>query len=432
MKTDLEVHQVNTIRALALDAVKKTLTVGIRGTAMALAPLAHVLFTKILKYDSSDPNWPDRDRLVLSAGHASMLLYAALHLTGYDLSLEDIKQFRQWNSTTPGHPETGLTPGVEVTTGPLGQGLANAVGMAIAERNLRSRLGSELVDHFTYVIVGDGDLMEGISHEAASLAGHQGLDRLIAIYDDNRITIDGPTGIAFSDDSAARFKSYGWHVEELGDASEDLDGLASALERCKAETNRPSIVIVQSHIGFPAPNAVDTPAAHGAITSADEIAATKTAMGLDPSESFSVSEDVMNAYLASGIRGSSLRAQWESRLANTRHDNAWVSQLLNTGIPESLENILPSFDPGSSIATRNANKQILDAIEPHFPSIIAGSADLTGNTGTDMVGSPLTKENPGGRKLYYGVREHAMGSIANGMALHGGVFPGGWYIPRLC
>ena len=422
MKTDLEVRQVNTIRALALDAVKMANS-GHSGTAMALAPLAHVLFTKILKYDSSDPNWLDRDRLVLSAGHASMLLYAALHLTGYDLSLEDIKQFRQWNSITPGHPETGITPGVEVTTGPLGQGLANAVGMAIAERNLRSRLGPELVDHFTYVIVGDGDLMEGISHEAASLAGHQGLNRLIAIYDDNRITIDGPTGIAFSDDSAARFKSYGWHVEELGDVSEDIDGLTSALERCKAETNRPSIIVVQSHIGFPAPNAVDTPAAHGAITSADEIAAAKTAMGLDSSESFSVSEEVMNAYLASGSRGSSLRAQWESRLANTTHDKVWVSQLLNTGIPESLADVLPSFDPGSSIATRNANKQVLDAIEPHFPSIIAGSADLTGNTGTDMVGSPLTKENPGGRKLYYGVREHAMGSIANGMALHGGVFP---------
>ncbi|MDG1489483.1 MAG: 1-deoxy-D-xylulose-5-phosphate synthase N-terminal domain-containing protein, partial [Actinomycetota bacterium] len=203
MKTDLEVRQVNTIRALALDAVKNANS-GHSGTAMALAPLAHVLFTKILKYDSSDPHWLDRDRLVLSAGHASMLLYAALHLTGYDLTLEDIKQFRQWNSITPGHPETGITPGVEVTTGPLGQGLANAVGMAIAERNLRSRLGPELVDHFTYVIVGDGDLMEGISHEAASLAGHQGLNRLIAIYDDNRITIDGPTGIAFSDDSAAR------------------------------------------------------------------------------------------------------------------------------------------------------------------------------------------------------------------------------------
>ena len=270
MTSDLEIRQINTIRALALDAVKKANS-GHTGTAMALAPLAHVLFTKVMKYDSSVPSWPDRDRFILSAGHASMLLYSMLYLTGFGLELDDIKDFRQMGSRTPGHPEVGATPGVEVTTGPLGQGIANAVGMGLAERHLKERLGSDVVDHKIWTICGDGDLMEGVSHEAASLAGHQKLGNLVVIYDDNRVTIDGTTDLAMSDNAEKRFEAYGWNVRNLGEASEDTELLEEALLGAANETDKPTLLILQSHIGFPAPNAVDTPAAHGAITDDIEI-----------------------------------------------------------------------------------------------------------------------------------------------------------------
>jgi len=390
---------------------------------MALAPLAHVLFSKVMNYDAADPNWPDRDRFILSAGHASMLLYSMLYLTGHGLEIEDIKQFRQLGSQTPGHPEVHLTPGVEVTTGPLGQGIANAVGMALAERHLRSRLGSEIVNHRIWAICGDGDLMEGISHEAASLAGHQQLGNLVVIYDDNRITIDGGTDLTLSDDAQQRFEAYGWHVNNLGDASEDVAALEGALTEAAAQSDRPSLVIIRSHIAFPAPNAMDTPGAHGAITDETEIAAAKELMGFDPELTFDVADDVLSAYREAGRRGSDLRAAWQERVAKSSLDSSWVNRMLEGAPLAAWTEELPLYSPGTSLATRNANNQVLDALVDVVPSLVAGSADLTGNTGTNIVGEAMTAATPEGRKLYYGVREHAMGSVANGMALHGGILP---------
>jgi len=422
VSNDLQSRQINTIRALALDAVKNANS-GHTGTAMALAPLAHVLFSKMMNYDAADPNWPDRDRFILSAGHASMLLYSMLYLTGQGLEIEDIKQFRQLGSQTPGHPEVHLTPGVEVTTGPLGQGIANAVGMALAERHLRSRLGSEIINHRTWAICGDGDLMEGISHEAASLAGHQQLGNLVVVYDDNRITIDGGTDLALSDDAQQRFEAYGWHVNNLGDAAEDVAALEGALTEAAAQNHRPSLVIIRSHIAFPAPNAVDTPGAHGAITDETEIAAAKELMGFDPELTFDVADDVLSAYREAGRRGSDLRAAWQERVAKSSLDSSWVNTMLEGAPLAAWTEELPVYSPGTSLATRNANNQVLDALVDVVPSLVAGSADLTGNTGTNIVGEAMTAATPEGRKLYYGVREHAMGSVANGMALHGGILP---------
>lgn len=422
MTTDLETRQVSAIRGLAIDAVK-TANSGHTGTAMALAPLAHVLWTRIMNYDATDPNWPDRDRFVLSPGHASMLLYSMLHLTGHGLTLDDIKAFRRLGSATPGHPEVGHTAGVEVTTGPLGQGIANAVGMAIAERHLRARFGTGLIDHRTFAIVSDGDLMEGVSHEAASLAGHQELGRLVCIYDDNRITIDGPTSIALSDDAAARFKAYGWHVEEIGDVANDLDVIEAAIRTATDVDDAPSLIVMRSHIGFPMPNVVDTPGAHGAITDDAEIAAAKTIMGLDPDELFSVDEEVLEAYRSAGASGSSARAEWETRLADWggRRDRfeACMSACGLEGWAESL----PTFEPGTSLATRQANATVLNAVADVVPGLVSGSADLTGNTGTKLDADLMSPKKPEGRLIAYGVREHAMGAIANGMALHGGVLP---------
>ena len=422
MSNDLQSRQINTIRALALDAVKNANS-GHTGTAMALAPLAHVLFSKVMNYDAADPNWPDRDRFILSAGHASMLLYSMLYLTGHGLEIEDIKQFRQLGSQTPGHPEVHLTPGVEVTTGPLGQGIANAVGMALAERHLRSRLGSEIVNHRIWAICGDGDLMEGISHEAASLAGHQQLGNLVVVYDDNRITIDGATDLTLSDDAQQRFEAYGWHVNNLGDAAEDVAALEGALTEAAAQNDRPSLIIIRSHIAFPAPNAMDTPGAHGAITDETEIAAAKELMGFDPELTFDVADDVLSAYREAGRRGSDLRAAWQERVAKSSLDSSWVNTMLEGAPIAAWTEELPVYSPGTSLATRNANNQVLDAIVDVVPSLVAGSADLTGNTGTNIVGEAMTAATPEGRKLYYGVREHAMGSVANGMALHGGILP---------
>ncbi len=422
MSNDLQSRQINTIRALALDAVKNANS-GHTGTAMALAPLAHVLFSKVMNYDAADPNWPDRDRFILSAGHASMLLYSMLYLTGHGLEIEDIKQFRQLGSQTPGHPEVHLTPGVEVTTGPLGQGIANAVGMALAERHLRSRLGSEIVNHRIWAICGDGDLMEGISHEAASLAGHQQLGNLVVIYDDNRITIDGATDLTLSDDAQQRFEAYGWHVNNLGDAAEDVAALEGALTEAAAQNDRPSLIIIRSHIAFPAPNAMDTPGAHGAITDETEIAAAKELMGFDPELTFDVADDVLSAYREAGRRGSDLRAAWQERVAKSSLNSSWVNTMLEGAPIAAWTEELPVYSPGTSLATRNANNQVLDALVDVVPSLVSGSADLTGNTGTNIVGEAMTAATPEGRKLYYGVREHAMGSVANGMALHGGILP---------
>jgi transketolase len=312
MRVDLEQRGINVIRGLAMDAVQKAAS-GHPGTPMALAPLAHVLFTRVMRYDSSAPDWPDRDRFVLSNGHASMLLYSMLYLTGFGLQLDDLREFRQWGSPTPGHPEYRHTAGVEVTTGPLGQGFANGVGIGLAEANLRARFGSEVCDHHVFVVAGDGCLEEGISHEAASLAGHLGLGRLVYVYDDNHITIDGPTELAYSDDAGKRFEGYGWHVVRLGEVANDLDAIEAGLREGMAEAERPSLVILRSHIGWPSPKYTDTAFAHGNALGEDEVRAVKEILGLDPDAHFQVPDDVLAYYREAGVRGGAGRGEWQQR-----------------------------------------------------------------------------------------------------------------------
>ena len=415
---DLEQRGIDVIRGLAMDGPAAASS-GHQGTAMALAPLAHVLYTRVLKYDASDPAWPDRDRFVLSAGHASILQYSMLHLTGHGLSLDDLKQFRQWGSETPGHPEAH-TPGVEVTTGPLGQGFANGVGMAIAERNLRARFGTEVCDHHTFVIAGDGCLSEGLSHEAASMAGHLGLGRLVVVYDDNHITIDGETELSLSDDAPGRFRAYGWDVDEIGEVANDLDALESALNRAKNVEDKPTLIVLRSHIGYPSPDHVDTHQAHGLAFSAEDIAKTKELMGIPATESFWVPDAVLATYREAGLRGSSARSEWEER--NTEDGVATVDTSFTDGWAESL----PVFESGTKMATRKASQAVLSALAEVVPGLIGGGADLTGNTGTTMADFGVqSADNPAGRQIYFGVREHAMGSILVGAAKHGGVVPFG-------
>jgi len=422
---DLELRAVNTIRGLAMD-LPHAANSGHQGTAMALAPLAHVLWTRVLTYDPSDPGWLDRDRFVLSAGHASVLLYSMLHLTGYDLSLDDLKAFRQWGSRTPGHPEYGHTPGVEVTTGPLGQGLANAVGLAVAERYLRARFSPDVVDHRTWVIAGDGCLSEGISHEAASLAGHLGLGRLTCIYDDNHITIDGPTELALTDDAAARFRAYGWHVVDLGERADDLDAIEAALAEAQAETERPSLVVLRSHIAHPSPRLTDDPAAHGLAFKDADITETKAILGL-PDEPFAIADDVAAYYRAAGARGAEARAAWEARRAalDPERTAALDAALADTGVA-GWQDALPTFEVGEAVATRVASGKVFTALAEVLPGLLGGGADLSGNTGTLLAGQEQqSSEHPGGKQLYFGVREHAMGAVMNGLAAHGGVLPVG-------
>ena len=423
---ELEKRAIATIRGLAMDGPEAAAS-GHQGTAMALAPLAHVLFTRIMNYDASQPDWPDRDRFILSNGHASILLYSMLHLCGFGLDIEDLRQFRRWGSLTPGHPEVGHTRGVEVTTGPLGQGFANGVGMGIAERFLRSRFGSDLVDHTTFVICGDGDLSEGVSHEAASLAGHLRLGNLVYIYDDNHITIDGPTELALTDDPVGRFEAYGWHVTNLGEVADDLDALESALRAARADTDAPSLLVLRSHIAHPSPDLTDDPAAHGNPFTPEEIARTKQVMGLDPDVDFQIPPDVVNFYRAAGVRGASARVAWAGRLAGldeaTR--NEW-NVAHAAGGTEGWEAKLPSFTVGDSIATRKASNAVLDAVAETIPGLLVGAADLTGNTGVKLArGEAQDASTPGGRQIHFGIREHAMGATMTGMALHGGVLPVG-------
>lgn len=423
--SDLEQRAINVIRGLAMDAPQKANS-GHPGTAMALAPLAHVLWTRILRYDADAPDWPDRDRFVLSAGHASILLYSMLHLTGYGLTLDDLRAFRQWESRTPGHPESHAAPGIEVTTGPLGQGFGNGVGMAIAERWLRARFGSELCDHRTYAICSDGDLMEGISNEAASLAGHLGLGRLTYVYDDNHISIDGSTDLAYSDDVAQRFAGYGWHVENLGEIANDTDGLEAALRRAAEVDDKPSLLILRSHIGWPSPNFTDTADAHGTPLGEDEVARTKEILGLPPDETFWVPDDVAELYRTAGQRGRVEREQWEKRLVSFDGDrDAYEACIARTGLP-GWEDTLPRWEPGEKLATRKASGACLQALTERVPSLIGGGGDLTGNTGTTIAeGGVQSRDEPGGRQLYFGVREHGMAAALNGMAAHGGVIPVG-------
>jgi transketolase len=426
MTTDeLETRAINTIRALAMD-LPQAANSGHQGTAMALAPLAHVLWTRIMRYDPSEPTWFDRDRFVLSAGHASVLLYSMLHLTGYDVTLEDLKDFRQWGSRTPGHPEAGHTDGVEVTTGPLGQGIGNGVGLGIAEAHLRATFGAEVCDHHTFVICGDGDLSEGISHEAASLAGHLGLGRLVYIYDDNHITIDGPTELALSDDAAKRFEAYGWHVEDLGEAAEDLDALEAAIRRAMAEEDRPSLVIVRSHIAYPSPGLTDSPAAHGKAFSDDEVARTKEVMGLPADATFHIDDDVAALYREAGRRAAGARAEWEDRRARyAGDDQALAAALAGTGV-DGWTDAVPTWEPGVAVATRVASGKVFAALTEVVPGLVGGGADLSGNTGTLLKGQDaFSRDTPAGKQLYFGVREHAMGAIMNGMAAHGGALPVG-------
>ena len=422
-ESSAEALGVEVIRGLAMDAPQRA-NAGHPGTAMALAPLAHVLWTRIMRYDPEDPGWADRDRFVLSCGHACILLYTMLYLTGYGLELEDLKSFRQLHSLTPGHPEVHHTRGVEVTTGPLGQGFANGVGMGIAERILRSRFGADLVDHHTFVVCSDGDLMEGISHEAASLAGHLGLGRLVYVYDDNHITIDGPTEISLNDDPVKRFEAYGWKVENLGEQANDLDALEGGLRRAMAEESRPSLLVLRSHIGYPSPNMTDTSKAHGSPLGAAEVEATKKVMGLPADQDFYVPSEVLEYYREAGRRGRDVRKAWQGRLDGWDGDRqAWDAAWGRRGEP-GWQSALPTWEPGVSVATRNSVKAALNAIAPAVPGLVSGGADLTGNTGTQLEGEPRQSvEHPEGKAVAYGVREHGMGGAMNGMAHHGGVIP---------
>ncbi|MDP8951882.1 MAG: transketolase [Actinomycetota bacterium] len=411
-----------------MDAVQEANS-GHPGTPMALAPVAYTIFTKFLKHSPENPVWPDRDRFVLSSGHASMLLYSMLHLTGYDLTLEDIKNFRQWGSRTPGHPEHFHTPGVETTTGPLGQGFANGVGMAIAERFLAgryNRVGHEIMDHHVYAICSDGDLMEGVASEAASIAGQLSLGKLVYVYDDNRITIDGPTAVSFdAEDKGKRFESYGWHVQRVEDA-EDLEALEEALAGAREEEERPSLIIVRSHIAYPAPNAVDTAGAHGSPLGEPEVRAAKEAMGFDPDEHFAVPEEVYE-HTDRRVRGRELEAEWAERFATWRGefpelaeewDRAWG------GRPEpGYEEALPVFDPADTpkLATRKAGARAMDALGKYVPTMVGGAADLVNSTGTAFGGGGLFSATHTGRNIAFGVREHGMGSAVNGICLHGGM-----------
>ena len=419
---DLEQHSINVVRALAMDAVQRANS-GHPGTPMALAPLADVLWTRVMKYDAADSAWPDRDRFVLSAGHASMLLYAMLYLTGFGLELEDLREFRQWGSRTPGHPELHHTKGVEVTTGPLGQGIADAVGIAMAEKHMRARFGPDVCDHRVFGICGDGDLMEGISHEAASFAGHLQLGRMVFVYDDNHITIDGDTALTYSDDVPKRFEAYGWHVVQLGEASEDTDAMEAGLRAAIAEERRPSLVVLRSHIGYPSPKVQDSAAAHGSPLGADEVARVKEILGLPPGD-FVVPDDVLARYRAAGRRGAEAHAAW-----NTRR-TGWISsnparadeyEACLSGRPlAGWEQKLPTFEAGSKIATRDATKDVLSAVVDLVPGLIVGSADLTGNTGMAVKGVGVMEPNDAtGRGVHYGIREHGMSAAANGMAVSG-------------
>jgi transketolase len=419
---------INVIRGLAMDAPEQAKS-GHSGTAMALAPLAHVLWTRIMRYDPHAPGWPDRDRFILSNGHACILQYALLHLTGYDLSLEDIRQFRQWGSRTPGHPERRHTAGIEVTTGPLGQGFGNAVGMALAERVVRSRFGSDVCDHRTFVIAGDGCMMEGISHEAASLAGHLRLGRLLAFYDDNHITIDGPTELTYDDDPVKRFEAYGWRVRNLGEMANDVDALEAAVrEALEAPADgpdaRPTLLVLRSHIGWPSPKLTDTADAHGNPFGAEEIRVTKEILGLPPDETFWVPDEVRELYGKEIARGATEHAAWEERFAAWDGDKvAWAAAQEGHGIPGWADD-LPTFEAGKELATRRAFNQCLEATAAGLPGLVAGSADLTGNNGVLVKGGEIqSAETPAGVQMHYGIREFGMAAVMNGMAAHAGVLP---------
>jgi transketolase len=422
---------INTIRCLAIDAVEKAKS-GHPGLPMGAAPMAYVLWTRFLRHDPTDPMWPDRDRFVLSAGHGSMLLYALLHLTGYDLPLEELEQFRQWGSRTPGHPERGLTPGVEVTTGPLGQGFGDGVGMAMAERHLAYRYnqpGHEIVGHRTFVLCSDGDMMEGISSEAASLAGHLGLGKLICLYDDNHVSLDGPTSLSFSEDVLARFSAYGWQVQRVEDGTLDLDGIAAAIQTAIDDPTRPSLIAVRTHIGYGAPHKQDTNAAHGSPLGPEEAAAAKRAYGCDPDLTFQVSPEVLGHFGEALVQGGSLNREWNDRFCAWSEAFPELAYEWRTSVagelPAGWEDVLPKWEAGSDpIATRSSGGKALVALAERIPWILGGDADLSESTKTAIPdGGDFDGHTGSGRNLHFGVREHAMGAACNGMAAHGGLRP---------
>mgnify|MGYP001810099972 CR=1 FL=1 len=428
--SSLDLLAINTVRVLSMDAVQAAES-GHPGTPMALAPLVYRLYTHHLRHDPAAPEWADRDRFVLSVGHASMVLYSALHLSGYDLSLDEIKRFRQWGSKTPGHPEYGHTPGVETTTGPLGQGVANAVGFALAEANLAAtfnRPGHDVVDHYTWFIAGDGCLMEGISHEAASLAGHLKLGKLIGFFDDNGITIDGSTALACSDDAAQRFASYGWHVTHIADVN-DLDQIDRAIAEAKAVTDKPSLIITKTQIGYGSPNRVNTAKAHGEPLGAAEIALTKPNLGWTSTEPFHVPAEALARWRDGARTCAMAHASWQQRMAAYRSahadDAAELERRLAGRLPANWEQGVPTFTAeNGSVATRAASGAVLNALAPAVPELLGGSADLTGSNNTNWKGVGIVSAtNYGGRYVHYGIREHAMGAVMNGLALHGGVVP---------
>jgi len=431
---DLARRAVNTIRFLSADAVQKAKS-GHPGTPMALAPLAYLLWTRYLRHNPVNPGWPGRDRFLLSCGHASMLLYSLLHLTGYDLSMDELKAFRQWGSRTPGHPEAGHTPGVEVTTGPLGQGLGNAVGMAMASRLLAQRFnrpGHEIVSHRIVALCSDGDLMEGVASEAASLAGLHRLSNLVAFYDDNRITIEGSTDLSFREDVAARFRAYGWDVLTVADGNTDFDGMAAAMEVAFSRRERPVLVTVRTTIGFGCPNKQDTAEAHGAPLGDAELALAKENLGWPASPGFLVPDDVRAHFLGTAERGKRLEKEWSARFsayAAAFPDLAREWERVTRGnLPEGWADGIPSFSPGDGgMPTRAASGKVLNAIGARVPELAGGSADLAPSNVSVLQdgGEFLPDAPPGGRNIHFGVREHGMGAILNGMARHGGVIPYG-------
>ncbi|WP_025322690.1 transketolase [Deferrisoma camini] len=428
----IDALSINTLRFLAVDAVEKARS-GHPGMPMGAAPMAYALWTRLLRFDPQAPRWPDRDRFVLSAGHGSMLLYGLLHLAGFGLTLEDLKSFRQWGSKTPGHPEFGETPGVETTTGPLGQGISAAVGMAIAERHLAARYnrpGFEVVDHWTYVIAGDGDLMEGVSAEAASLAGHLGLGRLVVLYDDNRITIEGGTDLTFSEDVEARFRAYGWQTLTVEDGN-DPDAVEAALRQARAEPDRPSLIRVRTHIGYGSPGKQDSADAHGAPLGPDEVRRTKERLGWPAEPEFHVPDRAREPFRRAAERGRAERERWEALMARYREQHpdlaAEFERRMAGELPDGWDQAVPTFDPDAKgVATRGAGGKVLNALAARVPELMGGSADLGPSTKTLLNGEDdFSRHTPAGRNLRFGVREHAMAAVLNGMANHGGFRPFG-------
>jgi len=425
-QTQLDQLCINTIRFLAVDGVQKANS-GHPGMPMGAAPMAYVLWTHFMQYDPLKPGWPNRDRFVLSAGHGSMLLYSLLHLTGYDLALSELQQFRQWGSKTPGHPEYGLADGIETTTGPLGQGFGTAVGMAVAEKYLAAhfnRPGHEIVNYKIYAIVSDGDLMEGVASEAASLAGHLGLNNIIYFYDDNHISIEGSTHLAFTEDRARRFEAYDWFVQKLADGN-DLEAIDGAIRAAKAEKERPSIIMVRTHIGYGSPNKQDTAEAHGSPLGEEEVKLTKQNLGWPLEPKFYIPEEALAQFRKAPERGEKAEAAWQTRLAEYRKAYPELAaewdRFVKGELPEGWTGKLPTFSPAEKpMATRQASGKVLNAISPILPTLLGGSADLAPSTNTLIRGEgDFSKGNYGARNFHFGVREHGMGAIINGMALSG-------------